>query len=221
MLDVNIDSSWHKVIETEFSKPYFCKLIDFITNEYKTTSVCPAIEQIFTAFENTTFENTKVVLVGQDPYHGSNQANGLCFSVNEGVRIPPSLKNIFKELKADLGTQTQTNGNLNHWAKQGVLMLNATLTVRAQNPGSHQQHGWEIFTDAIIKTINDQKKNVVFILWGAYSQKKCAMIDRKKHFVIESAHPSPFSARKGFFGSKPFSKTNNYLTSCQIKSIDW
>lgn len=220
-VEVNIDPSWKIRLDEEFEKPYFQQLTAFVKSEYTSQTVFPPGKEIFRAFDKCSFKEVKVVIIGQDPYHGSGQANGLCFSVREGVRIPPSLMNIYKEIKNDLGKAPPASGELERWAKQGVLLLNATLTVRAASPGSHQKKGWEIFTDAVIKKISDEKENVVFILWGAYAQKKGEVIDRGKHHVISSPHPSPFSADRGFFGSKPFSKTNAYLRSKGIKEIDW
>ncbi|MEZ4944460.1 MAG: uracil-DNA glycosylase [Cyclobacteriaceae bacterium] len=220
-VDVNIAPSWKKRLHEEFEKPYFQELTDFVKQEYSQHTVFPPGKEIFRAFDKCGFEGVKVVIIGQDPYHGPGQANGLCFSVREGVRTPPSLVNIYKEIKNDLGKPIPSSGELERWAMQGVLLLNATLTVRASSPGSHQKKGWEDFTDAVIKKVSDEKEHVVFILWGAYAQKKGEIIDRKKHHVIMSPHPSPFSADRGFFGSKPFSKTNTYLKSKGLKEIDW
>lgn len=220
-MNIKIESSWNKVLEKEFSKPYFTDLVAFVKTEFVNHSIYPTGKQIFAAFENAPFDDVKIVLIGQDPYHGESQANGLCFSVNDGVKFPPSLQNIFKEIRSDLGKEFPKSGNLERWAKQGILMLNATLTVRANNPGSHQKKGWETFTDAVIAAVNDQKTGIVFILWGAYAQKKGEIIDKTKHFVIESPHPSPFSADKGFFRSKPFSKTNEFLKDKNLIEIDW
>ncbi len=219
--DVKIAPCWKEKLENEFEKPYFAQLIDFIRAEYGAQTVYPPGKEIFRAFDCADFNNLKVVIIGQDPYHGSGQANGLCFSVREGVTMPPSLKNIFKEIQADLGKPFPKTGELERWATQGVLLLNATLTVRASAPGSHQKIGWEEFTDAVIKEISDQKSNLVFLLWGAYAQKKGEIIDRSKHLVLMSAHPSPFSAARGFFGNKHFSKANDYLKSKGLKEIDW
>jgi uracil-DNA glycosylase len=219
--EVKIAQSWKRHLEQEFGKPYFQQLTEFVREEYRLQTIYPSGKEIFSAFDYCDFDNVKVAIIGQDPYHGEGQANGLCFSVRDDVRIPPSLVNIFKEIKNDLGKPIPTSGNLERWARQGVLLLNATLTVRASSPGSHQNKGWESFTDAVIKCLSDQKENVVFILWGAYAQKKGMIIDRDKHFVITSAHPSPFSADRGFFGSKPFSKVNVYLRSKGLKEIDW
>jgi len=221
-MEVKIESSWKKVLQKEFGEEYFSKLVEFVKSEYKKTTVYPSAKFIFNAFELTPFDKVEVVILGQDPYHGVNQANGLAFSVNDGVVMPPSLVNIYKEIESDLGKKTiNKNGNLENWAKQGVLMLNATLTVQAHMAGSHQNKGWERFTDAVIKTLSDQKENLVFILWGGYAQKKGSVIDESKHLVIKSAHPSPLSAYNGFFGSKPFSQTNAYLIFNDKKPIDW
>jgi uracil-DNA glycosylase len=220
-MDVKIAVSWKSQLSEEFKKPYFDQLTGFVKSEYKTYTVFPPGKEIFRAFDECDFSNVKVVIIGQDPYHGPGQANGLCFSVHEGVRVPPSLVNIFKEIHADLGKPIPKSGELERWAEQGVLLLNATLTVRAGSPGSHQNKGWETFTDAVIKKISDEKQNVVFLLWGAYAQKKGEIIDRNKHLVLMSAHPSPFSADRGFFGCKHFSKANAYLKSKGLKEIDW
>jgi len=220
-MNVAIADSWKAHLQQEFNKPYFQKLVSFVKEEYKTTKVYPSGKLIFNAFEKCPFQNLKVVILGQDPYHGENQAHGLCFSVNDGVAFPPSLNNIFKEIKNDLGKLIPTSGNLERWAEQGILLLNATLTVRANQPGSHQHKGWEEFTDAVIHLLSTQKEEVVFLLWGAYAQKKGALIDTTKNLVLKAAHPSPFSADKGFFGCKHFSKTNTYLHSKGKKEIDW
>jgi uracil-DNA glycosylase len=219
--EVKIAESWKGKLKPEFAKAYFVQLTQFVKNEYLTQTVYPPGKEIFRAFDRCAFEDVKVVIIGQDPYHGVGQANGLCFSVREGVRHPPSLQNIFKEIRNDLSKSIPTSGDLERWAQQGVLLLNATLTVRASSPGSHQNKGWEIFTDAAIKTISDEKTNVVFLLWGAYAQKKGEIIDRSKHLVLISAHPSPFSADRGFFGCKHFSKASEYLKSKGLKEIDW
>lgn len=221
MIDVKIEKNWKEKLKNEFEKEYFEKLVAFVKEQYKSKTIYPPAGKIFSAFEYCPFEDVKVVIIGQDPYHGKGQANGLCFSVSENISIPPSLINIYKELKNDLGITPPTMGNLERWAKQGVLLLNATLTVQANIAGSHQGKGWEEFTDSVIKILSDEKENLVFILWGAYAQKKGIVIDRNKHLVIESAHPSPFSADRGFFGSKPFSKTNKYLKEKGIKEINW
>lgn len=219
--DIKIESSWKNQLQDEFQKQYFTELTSFVREQYKTKLIYPPAKDIFKAFDACTFENVRVVIIGQDPYHGAGQANGLCFSVHDGVTQPPSLKNIFKEIESDLGKPAPKSGNLERWAKQGVLLLNATLTVEANTPGSHQKKGWEILTDAVIKKISEEKEQVVFILWGAYAQKKGQIIDTKKHHVLQSAHPSPFSAYNGFLGNKHFSKTNAYLKSVGKKEIDW
>ena len=219
---VKIAESWRPVLASEFEKPYFQKLTAWVRGEYATTTVYPLGSQIFHAFDACPFEEVKVVILGQDPYHGKNQAHGLAFSVNEGVRTPPSLQNIFKELQDDIpGTPAPANGNLDRWAQQGVLLLNATLTVRAATPGSHQKKGWEEFTDEVIRKVSAGRPHVVFILWGAYAQKKEELIDTSKHLVLKAAHPSPYSADRGFFGSKPFSKANAWLAEHGEKPIAW
>ena len=220
-MEVKIESSWKTVLKEEFEKTYFENLVNFVKNEYKIQTIYPPGNKIFSAFEKTPFPEVKVVIIGQDPYHGPVQAHGLSFSVPEGIMQPPSLKNIFKELNSDLNVPFSNSGNLERWAEQGVLLLNATLTVRASQAGSHQNKGWEQFTDAVIQKLSDEKENLVFILWGAYAQKKGSIIDPKKHHIIKSAHPSPLSAYNGFFGSKPFSKTNEYLKSIQKSEIIW
>lgn len=220
-MEVKIAHSWKEHLQHEFEKPYFQQLAAFVKAEYQTAVVYPPGKEIFNAFDACNFDQVKVVIIGQDPYHGPGQANGLCFSVREGVRMPPSLMNIFKEIHQDLGKPIPATGNLERWAKQGVLLLNATLTVRASTPGSHQNKGWETFTDAVIKKVSDEKENVVFLLWGAYAQKKGEVIDRNKHLVLMSAHPSPFSADRGFFGCRHFSKANAYLKSKGLEEIDW
>jgi uracil-DNA glycosylase len=220
-IDVKIATSWKEQLQNEFEKEYFQNLIQFVKQEYQTETVYPPGKEIFRAFDYCAFDDVKVVIIGQDPYHGEGQANGLCFSVRDGIRQPPSLLNIFKEINKDLGKPIPTSGNLERWAHQGVLLLNATLTVRASSPASHQNKGWETFTDAAIKVISSAKSNVVFLLWGAYAQKKGEIIDRSKHLVLMSAHPSPFSVDRGFFGCKHFSKANDYLKSKGLKEIDW
>lgn len=220
-MEVKIEESWKKKLLSEFSKSYFITLTSFVKEEYASRQVYPPGKEIFNAFAHCPFDQLKVVILGQDPYHGPDQANGLCFSVRDGVKMPPSLVNIFKELVNDLGTEIPPSGNLERWALQGVLLLNATLTVRASSAGSHQNQGWETFTDEVIRVVSSEKENVVFILWGAYAQKKGAVIDKSKHLVLESPHPSPFSAYSGFFGSKPFSKTNAYLKAKGLKEVDW
>lgn len=220
-MDVKIDPSWEKVLAQEFENNYFNELTKFVRLEFQNHKIYPPANLIFSAFDHCSFDSTRVIIIGQDPYHGHGQANGLCFSVSEGIRKPPSLVNIFKEMENDLGSAIPESGSLVRWADQGVLLLNATLTVRAATPGSHQGKGWEQFTDAVIDVLNREKNNLVFILWGAYAQRKGNFINRDKHFVIESAHPSPFSVHRGFFGSKPFSKTNDYLVSTGQKPIAW
>ncbi|MDP3974667.1 MAG: uracil-DNA glycosylase [bacterium] len=228
-MDVKIEDFWKKALEKEFSEDYFIKLTEFVKSEYQKSIVYPRAKFIFHAFELTPFDKVKVVILGQDPYHGPNQANGLAFAVNKGISLPPSLQNIYKEIESDLGRKPESMiGDLENWAKQGVLMLNATLTVRAHSAGSHQNKGWEQFTDAVIKVLSDQKEHLVFILWGNYAQKKAlrpaqgeAIIDESKHLVIKSPHPSPFSAHSGFFGSKPFSQTNAYLIFNDLELINW
>ena len=221
MPQVKIHPSWHQVLHAEFEKAYFAELTKFVKKEYASTTIYPHAKNIFRAFDLCPFDNVKVVVLGQDPYHGPGQANGLCFSVNDGVAIPPSLQNIYKEIAADLNLPAPTTGNLENWAAQGILLLNATLTVRANTPGSHQQRGWEEFTDAAIKAISDQKEHIVFLLWGKYAQVKGNIIDRTKHCVLTAPHPSPFSVHTGFFGCKHFSKTNEYLKSVGASPIRW
>jgi uracil-DNA glycosylase len=221
MTDVKIADSWKKRLENEFKSQYFDTLTEFVKSEYTHHTVYPPGKEIFRAFDCCGFENVRVVIIGQDPYHGPGQANGLCFSVRPEVKMPPSLVNIFKEIREDLGKPFPPNGDLERWAVQGVLLLNATLTVRASTAGSHQNKGWETFTDAAIKKLSDERENIVFMLWGAYAQKKGELIDKNKHFVLQSAHPSPFSADRGFFGNKHFSKANAYLKSKGLKEIDW
>ena len=216
-----IGNSWDNILKEEYKKDYFQDLIEFIKNEYKTKTIYPKQTEVFNAFKYTDFNDVKVVILGQDPYHGPNQAEGLSFSVSDKVLKPPSLQNIFKELESDLKIPFPEHNSLKKWAKQGVLLLNAVLTVEEHKPTSHKDKGWEIFTDDIIKIINKKNTPVVFILWGAYARKKKELITNSKHLIIESAHPSPFSARNGFFGSKPFSKTNEFLKSQGIEEIDW
>ena len=212
--------TWTEILAPIKNTEYFTTLWEKVKEEYQTTKCFPPKNQIFRAIELTPFEEVKVVIIGQDPYHNDNQANGLCFSVSDKVTAPPSLKNIFKELEDDLGIK-KTSNELEMWAKQGVLLLNATLTVRAHEANSHKDLGWEQFTDFIIKEISDKKDNVVFVLWGAFAQKKAGLIDTKKHFIIQSVHPSPLSARKGFFGSRPFSKINQFLEEKGKEPINW
>lgn len=220
-MDVKIEQTWKTKLEEEFKKPYFSRLVNFVKEEYNLGSVYPPGKEIFNAFDRCSFEHVRVVIIGQDPYHGPGQAHGLCFSVREGIRQPPSLQNIFKELKNDLGKEIPQTGDLTHWADQGVLLLNATLTVKAHTAGSHQKKGWEEFTDAVIRKISVEKENIVFLLWGAYAQKKGIIIDRKRHYVLEAAHPSPLSATNGFFGCRHFSKTNEFLISKGLKPVNW
>ena len=219
-MNIKIEASWKDKLNDEFQKDYFLKLVEFVKQEYATQTIYPIGKNIFKAFELCPFTNVNVVIIGQDPYHGEGQAHGLCFSVPEGVKLPPSLKNIFNELMSDLSIPKPESGCLEHWAKQGVLLLNATLTVRAGEAGSHQKKGWEEFTDAVIQKINNNRSNVVFILWGAYAQKKASFIDTSKHLVLKSAHPSPFSVTK-FLGNKHFSQANTYLLSKGKLAIDW
>ncbi len=223
MSNIRIEPSWKKVLTRELEKPYFKTLSEFVRKEYVAAKgkMYPPPKNIFRAFDLCPFDQVKVVILGQDPYHGAGQANGLCFAVHENIALPPSLQNMFKEIQADLGIEPERNGDLSRWAKQGVLLLNATLTVRASTPGSHQGKGWEEFTDAAVAALSQQREHLVFILWGNYAKKKGAIIDRSKHLVLESAHPSPFSANNGFFGSKHFSKANAYLKEKGVKEIDW
>ena len=216
-----IGNSWDILLKEEYEKEYFKKLQKFIIDEYKTKTVYPKMSEIFNAFTKTTYDNVKVVILGQDPYHGEGEAEGLSFSVKVGIQKPPSLINIFSELKEDLGIDPPNHGSLVHWAEQGVLLLNATLTVLKDTPKSHSNKGWETFTDEVIKLINKKETPVVFILWGSDARSKKYLINNKKHLIIESAHPSPLSAYRGFFGSKPFSKTNEFLIKNNIKPIDW
>ena len=216
-----ISQDWKQVLSEEVESEYFVRLTEFVTKEY-TSQICfPPKSLIFKAFDACSFENTKVVILGQDPYHGDGQAHGLSFSVPNGIKFPPSLRNIFKELSSDLGIQVPYQGNLTNWAEQGVLLLNVTLTVRKSTPGSHQKQGWEEFTDSVIRLLSDQKEGLAFVLWGKFAEQKSNLINTTKHCVISSAHPSPFSAHKGFFGSKPFSKTNEYLRKQGKGEIDW
>ncbi len=220
-MNVQIENSWKERLADEFEKPYFKELTDFVRQEYKTQVCYPPGGLIFNAFNLCPFDQVKVVIIGQDPYHGPGQAHGLCFSVNDGIPFPPSLQNIFKEIQADLGKEVPVSGNLTRWAEQGVLLLNATLTVRAHQAASHQRHGWEEFTDAVIRKLSQERDHLVFILWGAYAQKKGAVIDRERHLVLTSAHPSPLSAYHGFFGNKHFSLTNAYLEQYGKTPINW
>lgn len=219
---VKIHPSWEQELATEFGKPYFEQLISFVKSEYATKRCFPKGNEIFSAFDHCPFDKVKVVIIGQDPYHGFGQANGLCFSVNDGVAFPPSLQNIFKEIQQDLDKPFPQSGNLERWAYQGVLLLNATLTVRESEAGSHQNKGWETFTDAVIQKISEEKENVVFLLWGGFAKKKGSRIDRSKHHVLETGHPSPLSANRGlWFGNKHFSKTNSYLLGLGKAIINW
>ncbi|HBT86293.1 MAG TPA: uracil-DNA glycosylase [Porphyromonadaceae bacterium] len=220
-MHVNIEESWIEQLKEEFDKPYFQRLTDFVRNEYATKTVYPPAKLIFNAFDSCPFDDVKVIIVGQDPYHEPGQAHGLCFSVNDGIKIPPSLVNIYKEIRDDLGKEIPISGNLERWAKQGVLLLNATLTVRAHIAGSHQNKGWEEFTDTVIRCLSEEHEHLVFILWGAYAQRKGASIDTSRHLVLKSPHPSPLSAHRGFFGNKHFSTANKYLIAKGKKPIDW
>lgn len=213
--------SWKKALAPEFQKPYFKTLADFVTNERRNHTVYPPEGEVFNALKLTPLGNTKVVILGQDPYHGAGQAHGLSFSVKPGVPVPPSLVNIYKELKSDLGIPTPTHGHLIRWAERGVLLLNSVLTVRAHDPGSHAEHGWETFTDAVVQVLNERPVPMVFLLWGKHAQRKGSVIDRARHTVLEAAHPSPFSASNGFFGSRPFSATNQILGVTGIDPINW
>lgn len=221
-MNVNINQSWKTYLNSEFEKPYFKELMIFVEGEYKNFQCFPKQSEIFNAFNHCAFNDVKVVIIGQDPYHDIGQANGLCFSVNDGIKHPPSLVNVFKEIEQDLGIPYPTSGNLTPWADQGILLLNATLTVRAHNAGSHQKQGWEQFTDAVIKTLSTEKNNIVFLLWGGFAKKKKKLIDTTKHIVLESGHPSPLSANRGYwFGNKCFSETNFLLEQVGETSIDW
>ena len=220
-MNVRIDESWRQVLQPEFDKPYFELLTSFVRQAYATRQCCPPAGQIFRAFDLCPFDQVRVVIIGQDPYHDVNQAHGLCFSVQDGVPIPPSLVNIYKELQRDLGISVPASGNLTHWAEQGVLLLNATLTVEAHKAGSHQGKGWEELTDAAIQALNKQRSNIVFMLWGSYAQRKGQFIDRKRHLVLTAVHPSPLSAYRGFIGCGHFSQANNYLQQHGLAPINW
>jgi len=222
-MQLHLEPSWHTILADEIEKPYFIKLMEDVNEEYQNFTCFPPKELIFSAFNNCSFENIKVVIIGQDPYHGDGEANGLAFSVNDSVKIPPSLRNIFREINSDLDSIfIPSSGNLEFWAKQGVLLLNASLTVRRDSPNSHKHLKWNLFTDAVIQKISDEKRNVVFMLWGSFAQKKGAKIDRSKHLVLESGHPSPMSANQGkWFGNKHFSKANLYLEENHLNKIDW
>lgn len=216
-----IGNAWDEELKEEYKKEYFTELMNFVKEEYKDKVIYPKQNEVFNAFRYTDFDNVKVVILGQDPYHGPNQAEGLSFSVSEDVLKPPSLKNIFKELESDLGIPFPKHNSLKPWTKQGVLLLNAVLTVEEHKPASHKGKGWETFTDDVIEILNKREKPIVFILWGAFARSKKSLITNKQHYIIESAHPSPFSARNGFFGSKPFSKTNDFLRKNGLEEIDW
>jgi uracil-DNA glycosylase len=220
-MEVKIESGWGSKLKDEFEEEYFSRLSEYIREEYRTRTIYPPGSLIFNAFNLCPFDKVKAVIIGQDPYHGPGQAHGLCFSVREGIDFPPSLINIFKEIESDLGYKPEMSGNLERWASRGVLLLNATLTVRAHTPGSHQGKGWEQFTDAAITILNRDKNNLVFFLWGAYAQKKGGSIDRSRHLVLESVHPSPLSASRGFFGNRHFSKCNSYLSEKGIEPVNW
>ena len=218
---IQIEDSWKQVLASEFEKEYFKNLKQFLIEEKAKHTIYPPGNEIFSAYNSTPFEKIKVVIIGQDPYHGPGQAHGLCFSVPEGIKIPPSLRNIYKELVSDVGIEIPQSGDLTNWAKQGVLLLNATLTVRAHQAGSHQKKGWEQFTDHSIRSISDNREHVVFLLWGAFAQKKAILIDDSKHLILKSVHPSPLSAHRGFLGCKHFSQTNEYLIKQGMLAIDW
>lgn len=220
-MNVKIEESWKKQLSEEFEKPYFVALTHFVRNEYKTKKIFPPANLIFNAFDSTPFDQVKVVILGQDPYHNDGQAHGLSFSVNDGIQLPPSLINIYKEINRDLLIPIPYSGNLERWSKQGVLLLNATLTVEAHKAGSHQNRGWEAFTDAAIHKLADQRENLVFLLWGAYAQKKASFINPNKHLILTSPHPSPLSAHRGFLGNGHFSKTNEYLSQHGKAPINW
>lgn len=220
-MSFTLEPSWQQALKDEISKPYFLELAKTITDLYQNEIVYPPFAKIFTAFSLCPFSKIKVVILGQDPYHQAGQAHGLAFSVSEGIKLPPSLRNIYKELTSDLGVKAPESGNLESWAKQGVLLLNSTLTVLPNQPNSHQNLGWQTFTDAVIRQISEQKSHVVFILWGKYAETKETLIDKQKHLILKSAHPSPLSARHGFFGSRPFSQTNEYLRKNILEPIRW
>ncbi|WP_405566106.1 uracil-DNA glycosylase [Polaribacter sp. Asnod6-C07] len=221
-MEVKIADSWKNILQPEFDKPYFKELTDFVKSEYENYTCYPKAKDIFAAFDFCSLNDLKVVIIGQDPYHGPNQANGLCFSVKEDVKHPPSLVNIFKEISSDLNQEYPQSGNLEKWAKQGVLLLNATLTVRAHEAGSHQKKGWETFTDVVIKQISEEKENIVFLLWGGFAKKKMKLINKKKHQILTSGHPSPLSANRGYwFSNQHFSKTNEILDSINKSKIQW
>lgn len=221
-MEINIEKSWKEVLKSEFEKPYFLNLVQFVKNEYVYHTCFPPGKEIFSALDQCPFDQVKVVIIGQDPYHGKGQANGMCFSVAEGVAFPPSLMNIFKELETDLGKPLPKNGDLSRWAQQGVLLLNATLTVREGLPGSHQGHGWETFTDTVIQQLSTQKENLVFLLWGGFAKSKARLIDKNRHFILTSGHPSPLSANRGYwFGNHHFSLCNEFLKRIGNREIEW
>lgn len=221
-MDVKINASWKPYLEEEFNKPYFTSLVGFVKDEYKENTCFPPGNKIFNAFNSCAFNEVKVVIIGQDPYHGFGQANGLCFSVNDNISHPPSLINIFKEIESDIGIPYPKSGNLERWAYQGVLLLNATLTVRAHQAGSHQKKGWEQFTDAVIKVLSDNREGIIFLLWGGYAKQKSNIINSSKHKILKSGHPSPLSANRGYwFGNKHFSKTNEILKDSGVEPIKW
>ncbi|MFW5891977.1 MAG: uracil-DNA glycosylase [Bacteroidota bacterium] len=220
-MNAKIEQSWKNVLDEEFYKPYFLSLKNFLLKEKTRHIIYPPGERIFAAFDHTPFDKVKVIILGQDPYHGPGQAHGLCFSVPHGIKPPPSLQNIFKEIHRDLGIPLPRHGNLEHWANQGVMLLNATLTVRAHQAGSHQKQGWETFTDQVIRLLSEKKQHLVFLLWGNYAIQKSSLIENSKHLVLKTVHPSPLSASRGFFGCSHFSKTNDYLSRNGIKPIDW
>ena len=220
-MDVRIAEDWKALLQEEFDKPYFAELVEFVKEEYATQQIFPPARDIFRAFDKCPLDKLKVVIIGQDPYHGDGQANGLCFSVNDGVDFPPSLRNIFKEVSDDIGKPIPQSGNLDCWAEQGVLMLNAVLTVRAHEAASHAGRGWERFTDAVVRLIVEKKEGVVYMLWGSYAQKKGAIVDTTKNLVLKAVHPSPLSVYRGFFGSRHFSKANDYLINTGKEIIKW
>lgn len=220
-MEVRLETSWKKVLAEEFEKPYFLELTNFVRSAYQARIVYPPPTRIFHALDSCPFERVRVVILGQDPYHGRGQAHGLCFSVPEGVAVPPSLQNIFREIHNDVGAPVPLSGNLERWVEQGVLLLNATLTVEAGSPGSHQGKGWELFTNAIIRALSEHREHLVFVLWGRYAQQKESLIDRSRHLVLKAAHPSPYSASNGFFGCAHFSKANEYLSKHGLEPIRW
>ena len=220
-MNVRIEPSWHRVLAPEFEKPYFRTLTDFVREEYMHKTVFPSGRNIFRAFDKCPFDKVKVVIIGQDPYHGEEQANGLCFSVNDGIAHPPSLQNIFNEVESDIGTPIPKSGNLDRWAEQGVLLLNAVLTVRAHEAASHAGRGWEQFTDAVVRELNQRQQNIVYMLWGNYAQRKGSIVDTTRNCILKAVHPSPLSVYRGFFGSRHFSQANAYLRSVGKSEIIW